>query len=392
MVVAAAFPFIEITIDTSALIPVAERVPGVIAIVGKTAAGASGGLAAPNRPTPVDTLGQAADLFARRNPNGTVAETPLYRSLMVALQQDPKPTKIYGVRVDGDDYAGALASLEAADDVTFVALAEEANAGNPAAGENPPTNLMALKAHVETVSADGGNRMGVAMVNPAIPKSPTYVADVSAAVAGLKSDSGRMIVVAARGGAGDAAVASMAAIAGYPPQASIVLKRVRGLTIPLESQYGPAEIKGLAEVGINAIIDPALILGEGLYFADGRTFSTDPALSFVDTRRVLDDIDFRLKAGLIGLVGDARITKAGMTRLKVRTEGILGPLQRSATIDDFGVGIPVLNILSVPENTWTATDAQIVATARANRAVDMLVSITYGPAVHRLLVRLAPKF
>jgi hypothetical protein len=33
-----------------------------------------------------------------------------------------------------------------------------------------------------------------------------------------------------------------------------------------------------------------------------------------------------------------------------------------------------------------------VADARANRTVDMFVSVTYGPAVHRLKVTLAPKF
>ena len=52
----------------------------------------------------------------------------------------------------------------------------------------------------------------------------------------------------------------------------------------------------------------------------------------------------------IGTVGDARITRPGMISLKARTEGILGPVQRSAEIDDFSISIPVLDILSVPES------------------------------------------
>ena len=56
------------------------------------------------------------------------------------MLQDPKPSKIYGVRVGGDDYAAALASLEAADDVTFVSLAEEVSRRR-AAGANPATDL-----------------------------------------------------------------------------------------------------------------------------------------------------------------------------------------------------------------------------------------------------------
>jgi hypothetical protein len=390
--VAAAYPFIEVMVDTRALVPIAQRSPGVIAIVGKTPAAAAGGSAAANTPLVVDTLDQAADLFARRNADGTVAETVLYQSLAIAMQQDPKPTKIYGVKVAGDNYAAALAGLEAADDVTFVALANEVGVGAAATAGNPPTNLMALKAHVEAMSSQGQKRMGVAMVNPGTAKSPTYVADVNNAVTGLKSDSGLMVMVAARGSSTDAATAAMAAIAGYQPHISIVLKQVRGVSMPIASQYNPSEIKGLSEAGINPLIDPALIVGEGIYFADGRAYSTDPALSFVDTVRVLHAAEFSLKAGLIGMIGDARITKAGMTRVLARVEGILGPMRQAAVIYDFSITIPVLNILRLPETAWTATDSAIVAGARASRTVEMLVSITYGPAVHRLRVTLAPKF
>jgi hypothetical protein len=35
---------------------------------------------------------------------------------------------------------------------------------------------------------------------------------------------------------------------------------------------------------------------------------------------------------------------------------------------------------------------QTVQTARANRIVELTVTVTYGPAVHRLKVTLAPKF
>jgi hypothetical protein len=173
-----------------------------------------------------------------------------------------------------------------------------------------------------------------------------------------------------------------------------VLKKIRGVTIPKETQYGPAEIKGLTDNdnNINPVIDPALIVGESLHFAEGRTFTTDASMLYVDIVRTLDDIDFRLKAGLIGSIGDARITKAGMTQVKVRTEGILGPLKARAVIDDYNVQIPVLDVLALPTTAWTTTDSALVTTARANRTVDMIVTVTYGPAVHRLRVALTPKF
>ena len=60
----------------------------------------------------------------------------------------------------------------------------------------------------------------------------------------------------------------------------------------------------------------------------------------------------------IGAVGDARITKPGLIGLKTRVDGIMGPLKRAATIDDYTIDIPVLNILSIPESSWTADRAE----------------------------------
>lgn len=389
MTVLAAFPFIEVRIDTSGLTPVAQRSPGVIAIVGKTPAGPGGGTAAPDTPLVVSTADDAVSLFAEKVGN-TVNDTQLSRSLKLALLQDPAPSKIYGVRVD-TDYAAALAALEGVDDVTFVALAEEYDVGT---GGPPATNLQALKGHVETMSAQGLKRIGVAAVDPSTAKSPTYPATVDATMTPLRSTVSRMILIAARGAAAttDVASAAMAAIAGFEPQVSMVLKKIRGIAMPLASQYSPSEIKQLSEAGINPIIDPSLIEGTSLHFAEGRTYTTDADLLFIDIVRVLDDIEFRLKAGLIGMVGDARITKSGLTRVKIRVEGILEPLVTRAVIDDFTVGIPLLDILSLPESARTPGENADVATARANRTVEMLVTVTYGPAVHRLLVTLAPKF
>ena len=387
----AAYPFVEVAIDLEGLQPIAQRSPGVIAVVGSTPAGVNGGTAAANLPLVVESSGQAAELFARVQA-GVVAPTTLYSSLLLALGQDIKPAKIYGIRVAGNNHAAALASLEAVDDVTMVSLANISDIGNAAAGANPATLLMALKAHVETASADGNKRIGFAMVNPATARSPTYVADVTAAYANLKSDVGRMVLVAARGGTGDAATAAMAAVAGHAPHISAVLKKIKGFAIPPEHKYGAAEIKGLSEEMINPIIDPTLIVGETLHFADGRAFSSDAALAFIDIVRTLDDIDFRLKAGLIGMIGDARITKAGLTLIKARIEGILGILTRRRVITDFVIVIPILSILSVPEASRTPAEILMVQGARANRVVDVMVSVTYGPATHRLKVTLAPKF
>ena len=52
-----------------------------------------------------------------------------------------------------------------------------------------------------------------------------------------------------------------------------------GIQMPIADQYAPGEIKGLSEEEIIPIIDPALIPGESLHFAEGRAFTTEPTCS-----------------------------------------------------------------------------------------------------------------
>lgn len=385
--VAAAFPYIQVTVDTSKMLPVPQRSAGVIAVVGVAGTGS----AAVNTPVAVSNASEAADLFASRDASGKVVPTPLYNSLVLAFEQDPQPSKVYGVKV-ASDHAAGLVALEGVDDVTFVSLANVTALGAAATDSAGATSLMALKDHVERVSASGSRRVGVAMVDPTIGRSATYAATVATQYNGLESSDGRMILVAARGSSDDVATAAMAAIAGYAPHVSVLLKQIRGVSMPLASQYSASEIKALSEANIDPIVDPSLIAGDGLYFGEGRTFSSDPTRLFVDTIRLLDDLEFKLKAALIGLIGDARITKSGLVRVKTRIESVLGPLEDQDILAGFDIAIPVLDILSRPESTWSAGDAAAVTTARANRAVDVQVSVKYGPAVHRLNVTLAMGF
>ncbi|MEQ1506798.1 MAG: hypothetical protein ABMB14_31515 [Myxococcota bacterium] len=378
----AAFPFIDVRIDTAGLAPIATRSPGVVAVVGVS----DKGTAPVGVPQVVSSNTEAAELFAGVNPDGTVVDTPLSSSLALVFAQDPRPSKVYGVKVGADGHAAGLAALESLDDPTFVALAGVTAIGSATGG------LVALKDHVHRASADGRHRIGVAMVDPARARTPDYVDLVVDDYEPLKSDSGRMVLVAARGAVGDVASAAMGAMAGHAPHISILLKRIRGITIPIEQQFTASEIVRLSEANIDPILDPTLIPGTGLHFGDGRTFTSDESLLYVDIRRTLDDLNARLKAGLIGLVGDARITKSGMIRLKMRIEGVLDPLLRDGVIAGYAIDVPVLAILSVPESAWSAGDRAIVETARANRAVDAFVSVTYGPAVHRLQVTLAMRF
>ena len=184
----------------------------------------------------------------------------------------------------------------------------------------------------------------------------------------------------------------MGAIAGYPPGTSVVLKQVRGFTMPVTTQYTPAEITGLAGQGVIPLVDPALIPGSGLYLGDGGLFSSDAARNYVDLLTLLDQLEFSLRAGLIGAIGDTSITKAGLTAIRVRIEGIVGPFVASGAIDSFVVSIPLLAILSVPENARDAADAARLVTARQTRQVDVTLLVEIAAIVHQLDVILKPHF
>jgi hypothetical protein len=239
------------------------------------------------------------------------------------------------------------------------------------------------------------------MIDPATARSATYVTDVLAAAGPLRSDSGRMVLVAARGATldpssttatADAAAAVMGTIAGYPPGTSVVLKQVRGFTMPVTSQYSPAEITGLAGQGAIPLVDPAMIPGSGLYLGDGGLFSSDAARNYVDLLTLLDQLEFTLRAGLIGAIGDTLITKAGLTAIRVRVEGIVGPFVAAGSIDSFSVVMPLLSILSVPENARSAADAARLVTARQTRQVDLTLLVEIAATVHQLDVVLKPHF
>lgn len=390
---AIAFPFVEVAIDTSGLQPEVQRAPGVLAIVGDTG---GNGTAAANTPIEVAELSDAVPLFNTLDGNGVPApESDLYKALKAAYLQDPRPSKIYAVKTQGGDWAAGLAALESADDVTFVALANApVRAG--AAGVNDA--VVALKAHVETQSADGNKRIGVATIDPGIVRSDTYGDDVIALATPFKGSVPRMTMIAARGAiddngdAAEVAAAAASAIAGQPPATSVVLKKIRGFRMPLAGQFSPGEIKKLSTDSIIPIIDPALVAGESLHFAEGTLYTTDAAQKYIDIVRLLDDVEFRLKAGLIGLIGDARITRTGLARVIRKGEGILGVVQTTGAITGFNFTIPVYNALLKPEAARTATETQVVFTARSERLVDMYVTIVIGPAIHRLKIALQPKF
>ncbi|WP_420451188.1 hypothetical protein [Ilumatobacter sp.] len=384
MTVTAEFPFINVTIDTRGLQPLAKRSTGNVAIVGDAAGHGTG---QENVPVMVGSEAEARNLFATTNAAGAVTDAGrLYESIVTVLQQDPAPGRIFAVATEDTDYVSGLASIAAAP-VQFVCLANETD----------PAAIEQLHDHIEAVSADGNRRIGVGMVDPALPVAAgeTFAGNADAAYTAAKSDTGRMILAAAKvpvvGGfpETDVAAAVMGTVAGYDVHISTLMKQIRGVGIPIERQFGPSEIKQCAEAFIAPLIDPELIPGEGLFIGSGRAYTTDTSRLYPDIVRTLDHIEFLLKAGLIGSIGNVRIDRLGMQALASKFDGILQPLMTKRIIADYRVDIPLLGILAAEEAARTPGQSATLTDARTSRVVEVILSVTYAGAVHFLDINLA---
>ena len=391
----AEYPYIRVNIDTRGLQPSATRAFGNVAVVGS--AGGFGTTVA-NTPVLVGSEAEARTLFATTDASGAIAHGgtdagPLYHSLRALLQQRPGPSRVYAVATDdaggAPDYQAALASVATAP-VQFVCLANETD----------PADLAVLKTHVEDASGDGSRRIGVAMVAPdlAVAAGQTFAQAADAAYSGLQNAEGRMILAAARvvteGGrpAIDVAAAVMGAVAGLPPHISVLMKQVRAVKIPLAKQFTGSEVQQLAEVAMMPLVDPELIAGEGIFIGSGRSYNPiDPARLYVDVARILDDIEYRLKAGLIGVIGNVRIDRLGMQGLIGRFDAVLGPLRDARVIAGYTVDVPLLPILETEEADRSPGSAQTLTTARTSRVVEVILTVEYAGAVHFLDIQLALK-
>ncbi|AEH10764.1 MULTISPECIES: hypothetical protein [Protofrankia] len=390
----AEYPYVKVTIDTSGLQPTATRAFGNVAVVGS----AGGfGTAVPNTPVLVGSEAEARTLFADVDQTtGAIANKgqaagPLYRSIREVLLQRPGASRVYAVATDdsggGPNWAAALATIATAP-VQLVSLARVTD----------PATLALLKTHVENASGAGARRIGVAMVDPdlAVGNGQTFADAADAAYGGLKNGEGRLVLVAARvataGGVpvSDVAACAMATIAGYQPHISVLLKQVAGVEIPLPQQFTGTEVAQLAEKAILPLLDPEYIAGEGVFLGSGRSYNpVDPSRLYVDVVRVLDDLEFRLRGGLIGAIGNVRIDRLGMEGLRGRFDAILEPLRSARVIDGYTVDIPVLPILETEEADRSPGAKTVLTSTRTSRAVDVIVTVAYAGSVHFLDIKLA---
>ncbi|ALO05899.1 hypothetical protein AQF52_0299 [Streptomyces venezuelae] len=354
----------------------AVRAYGNVGIIGVATPPANppGDFLAPNVPT----------LFTDVNEARRIATGPLGDAIATALVQEPGPSEVWGVRLaQANTYDDALAKMGTVN-VQLVLFAGTAlSVSTPTGGQPTPTPaIVKLAEHVDAPVADGMERIGVAMLAKG-------AADPAVVVGSLVSE--RMVYVAHKSNE-DVAAAVAGTIAGYEPHVSLLLKRVKVSSDAFSAQElvklngsEPPDAGGPAGKGVNWLVDPPLIPGAGVYLGEGYT--GDPGKKkYIDIVRTVDDITFRLKARLIGTIGNLRISRSGLRGLVAEMEAVLEPLRRGEVIEEYEIVVPILALLDKPQRT--PLEDRLIQDAQTDRAAEAMVRVDYAGAIHRINITL----
>jgi hypothetical protein len=314
--------------------------------------------------------------------NGTAVRQPstdLAAAIAIAFRQSPPPTRIWGIQVaaanpDWDTALTAVANLN----VQIVVLANvPLNAANAAVVNKLATQV----ADVSNTGGDGKERIGVAMLDPALAAANAAALNTGAV------HHERMFLVAHKS-KDDVAAATAGVIAGYEPHISLLLKPIN---IDMVETFSDTDIDEFDEHSINWVTSPTLIPGHGLFLGEGYTANPGEKKKYIDIVRTIDDVKFRIKAALIQAIGDLRFSRSGLRAVVTLVQSVLATLVTQAVIEDYTIHIPLLVLLDKDPVSLSDTENQQIQTARASRAVDMVVAVVYAGAIHRLHIDLVFK-
>ncbi|WP_051804859.1 hypothetical protein [Streptomyces griseus] len=306
----------------------------------------------------------------------------LAASIALAFRQTPPPTRVWGLEVAFESPVWSTA-FTAAEDVP-AQIVVLANTPLNEAANNTTHPVESLADHVIKVSntgGDGSERIGVAMLDPALTQAKQVALNK-----GSIHDN-RMVLVAHKSDE-DAAAAVAGVIAGHEPHVSLLLKP---LSIEMPQLFTAEEIQKYYDNSINWVTSPVLLPGHGLYLGEGLTASPSGNKKYIDIVRTLDDIGFRVKAALIEAVGDVRIDRPGLRTVVTLVQSVLSPLVSRGVIESYVIHIPLLVLLERDRATLGPEEIEQIGAGRSGRNVDMEVSVVYAGVIHQIAVKLVLK-
>lgn len=345
--------FVNVTVDTSGLFAASARDYGTVAIVGV------GG----TEVTAPVKIGSHAEA------NTTYENTDLGKAVKLALLNGA--ASVWAVDVGTKSVSNveaALAKLESLD-VQIVCLANTVETADDAYVSE------ALKEHLDLAGTD---RIGVFMLakgEDAVTK-PTAISDL------LPANNTKLFCIA-HNSDNDVAAAVSGLLAGMKPWESPVAKPLSGIV--QNGSFTNTQLGAMKTDQINPVIAPVYMGGNTYVLRTDYTQGTAASgVRYVDTRRVIDDISYNLKAGLTNpnVIGTLRVDKSGLSELSAKIAAILGKAMADGAIESYAISIPVLNALAKDVSARSDVDKLMITEARTSKVIDAAVSVEYAGTFH----------
>ncbi len=352
--------FVNITVDTSGLYPVAARDNGTLAIVGV------GDTAVSGSPVPVKLTSYAEvdSLYQEESDLALALKIAFANGAAAIWAVDTKVNKTL------DAIEDALATLETKD-VQIVVIA------NTIETDSDTYISTALTNHVASSMTD---RIGVFMLD-----SGEDVDTMPTAISTMKSSGNNRMVAIAHNSSVDVAAAVGGVLASLNAWESVVNKPLVGVSNA--SDFTTTQMSAFVSAQVNFIFDPLYLAGTTNVLRTGYTLGTAAeGINYIDVRRTIDDISYKLKAGLTNpnVIGNLRINRSGIAELISYITGIMQPCVNSNEIDSFDIDIPLASVLAKDIDERTETEAAMLTTARTSRTVTGSVIVEYSGAIHTL--------
>lgn len=347
--------FVNITVSTTGLYQTSRRDFGTVAIVG------NGGTVGTD-PVKIGSYTEAADQFSTTTLGIGVKNALRNGAASVWAVDCATPTL--------ESVTSALAKLEGFD-VQVVALA----------GIVETTDIAyvstALANHLDSASTE---RIGVFQLGKAQDATT-----MPTALAGLLTANKSRLFGVAHNSDSEVACSVAGLIAGLKPQESPLLKPITNVVQTVG--FTGAQITALEAAHINVLVNPVYLTGTSFVLGSDYTLGTDESgINFIDTRRVIDDIAYKLKAGLTSpnIIGNVSINKTGLSIVLGRLSGILQTCVNSGEIEEYALNFPVLNALAKPSNSRSPAEVELISTARTSRGISGEASIIYAGVLHTI--------
>lgn len=345
--------FVNITVSTTGLYATSIRDYGTVAIVGD-------GDTVETDPILIGSVSEAVATFSTST-LGNGVKAALLNGASKVWAVDSGTATLVSVKA-------ALAKIEGYD-VQVVALAgivEEAD------------NAYISDALANHVTASATERIGVFQLDKAEDAST-----MPTAIGGLLTANSSRLFGVAHNSDSEVACAVAGLISGLKVYQSPLVKPIENVTQTVG--FTRTQISALETLQINVLGKPTYGTSNSPVLLSAYTLGTSAAgINFIDTRRVIDDLAYQLKATLTNpnIIGEVRINKTGLATLLNRMSGLMQNCVTSGEIDSYSINIPVLNALSKSASSRSDAEITLIETARTSRAVSGQIAVEYSGVLH----------